>query len=108
VRVKVYHVTPKSSARFWQVADYSKGKRKLLSFSDHDAAVRRAGTIARLMAAGESHAARGTGRDWASCGRSVELIAHREARGALARYVQDLRHRLGRFADANPTGRCQQ
>ncbi len=72
--VKVYRRQRCDGAFSYEVADYSTGRRKLRSFSDSDKAMSEAIRLARLMASGDSVAARITGREAASFGRAVELL----------------------------------
>lgn len=74
VHVKVYTRQRAGGYTVHEVADYSKGHRRLRSFSDHTKAIAEAERIARLMAAGEAHAAQMSGTDAASYGRGVELL----------------------------------
>lgn len=78
VTVKVYRrsrptATGKSRDVF-EVADYSTGKRKLRSFSDHAEARKEAGRIARNLANGNAQAAMMRNADAASYGRAMELL----------------------------------
>lgn len=74
VSVKIYYTHPEGKSPFWQVADYSTGKRVLLSFADKGKAVDKAERIARQIASGQVEAAMMTNREAASYGRAVELI----------------------------------
>lgn len=154
VSVRVYQRVRANGTPGFELADYSTGSRRLRSFPTAEAALAEAQRIGRLLASGEAHAARLSGKDIAGFGRAVELlapsglpielaaanyakafeilggdriveaasyfarhnpdnlpqktvaeavaefVAHRESRGASARYLGDLRARLGRFAEA--------
>ena len=63
---KVYQV--------FEVADYTTGQRRLQSFSDSSEAVREAQRIGRLLATGETSAAKLRGNEAASYGRAIELL----------------------------------
>jgi integrase len=158
--VRLYTVCPRKAAPFYQIADYSNGRRKLRSFANPDAARREAERIARLLSTGDAFAARFSPRDAASMGRALELLhetgdsielaiaryvdaarllgsgaaiadatkffiarhkrttakpvadvvaellAVKEARKASPRYVQDLRVRLNKFAEAFRKDTC--
>lgn len=72
--VKVYRRQRCDGAFSYELADYSSGARRLRSFADPEKAIAEAIRIARLIASGNSVAARITGRDAASFGRAVELL----------------------------------
>jgi integrase len=73
VKVKLY-TRVRGDYNVHEIADYSTGKRRLRSFSDHAKARQEAERIARLMSSGEAHAASLTGKEAASFGRASELI----------------------------------
>ena len=160
VSVRVYSVIrksgPQKGAQFFQVADYSGGRRRLVSFADLDAAKTAAERVAALLARGEGYAAGFRAEDRAAHARALELLtplavpievavadyveavqllggqrqrlveavryfaernpaslpgktthevvnellAGKKARGASARYLQDLESRLNRFCVA--------
>jgi integrase len=58
----------------WQVADYTTGRRRLIQFADHTAAIREAERIARQTSTGQVEAAMMTNADAQSYGRAVALI----------------------------------
>ena len=58
----------------FEVADYTTGARRLQSFSDSGEAIREAQRIGRLLATGETSAAKLRGNEAASYGRAIELI----------------------------------
>ncbi len=58
----------------FEVADYTTGQRRLQSYSDAAKAIGEAQRIGRLLATGETAAARLRGSEAASYGRAVELI----------------------------------
>jgi integrase len=75
VSVRIYHVRRKSDGReFWQVADYSTGKRRLVSFADRDEAQREASRIAQSLASGNVVALELNASDRAAYGRAIELL----------------------------------
>lgn len=75
VRVRIYHVRRKADGReFWQVADYSSGKRRLISFADQDAAQREAVRIAQALASGKVAALELGPQERAAYGRAMELL----------------------------------
>lgn len=156
-KVRVYRRRRANGSYGFEVADYTSGFRRLRSFADPGKAMAEAERIARLLAAGEAHAAQVSGKDVASFGRAIELIrptgaplelaastyaeavkilggdrileacryfadrdptrlppktvaeaaaelvAMKQARGKSDRYVQDLRARLARLAEAFAT-----
>lgn len=151
--VRIYRVVRPDSPPYYQVADYSTGKRRLRSFTDLGDAKAAALEIAERTSRGEIDVLRMTPADRASFVRACqllrptrtaievaasafaqafeilgsdhvvdaarfyaarhkqsqakpvaaaveELLSVKEARGASPRYLQDLRFRLGRFAQA--------
>ena len=157
--VTIYRRSRADGSRGFEVADYSHGRRRLRSFPTAEKALADAERIAQLLAAGEAEGAQMRGKDFASYGRSVELIrptgdplelaaaryaeiveilgdgrlaveaarffkernpdnlpfktvaevvaellAAKEARGKSKRYLQDLRARANRFAEAFKVG----
>ena len=74
VKVRIYTVTRADGYTFHQIADYTGGTRKLRSFASLPEARAEAERIARLLASGETTAARMRGTDAASYGRAVELL----------------------------------
>ncbi|MBE7502631.1 MAG: tyrosine-type recombinase/integrase [Verrucomicrobiales bacterium] len=74
VSVKVYRRTRANGSYGFEVSDYSSGVRRLRAHPTAERALADAERIARLMAAGESHAAQVNGRDMASYGRALELL----------------------------------
>ncbi len=78
VQVRVYRVSRKSGpqrgSEFYQVADYSSGKRLLRSFGDRERALAEADRVASLMARGEVYAANFQPKDRASYVRAIELL----------------------------------
>ena len=81
---KVYQV--------FEVADYTAGQRRLQSFSDPADAIAEAQRIGRLLASGETAAARLRGSEAASYGRASELLLNAGLETPLelvaARYVE--------------------
>ena len=79
VCVRIYKVTRRSGlqkgATFFQVADYSTGRRRLVSFADLDAAKTAAERVACLLARGEVYAASFRAEDRAAHARTLELLA---------------------------------
>lgn len=73
VRVSVYKVK-RSGLSYFQVADYSSGNRKLVSFVDPLEALRQARKIAKKIAAGEVTAAAMKNKDSASYARAREIL----------------------------------
>src|ERR1051325_10329833 len=73
VTVKIYR-REKAGYEIFEVADYSRGSRRLRSYNDHDEAIAEAKKIARLMAAGEATAAQFRNSDAASYGRAREIL----------------------------------
>jgi hypothetical protein len=74
VTVKIYTPEKAGGYRVFEVADYSKGRRILRSFSDQPKARKEAERIARLIAAGEAGAAQMRGKDAAAFGQAIELL----------------------------------
>lgn len=75
VSVRIYHVRRKADGReFWQVADYSTGKRRLVSFADRDEAQREAARIAQSLATGNVVALELSPSERAAYGRAIELL----------------------------------
>ena len=75
VSVRIYHVRRKADGReFWQVADYSTGKRRLVSFADRDEAQREAARIAHSLATGNVVALELSPSERAAYGRAIELL----------------------------------
>ncbi len=72
--VKVYR-QERNGTPYFYVADYSGGARKMRSFPSEDTALAEAGRLARLIATGDSVAARFAGKDAASYARALELLA---------------------------------
>lgn len=60
--------------RVFEVEDFTTGRRRLQSFSDHDKAVAKANQIAEQLSTGKALAAALTNAEAASYGRGVELI----------------------------------
>lgn len=58
----------------FEVADYSKGPRRLVSFNDQGKARKKAESIARNISAGEVEAAQMRSKDAAAYGHSIELL----------------------------------
>ncbi len=60
----------------YEVCDYvsSPGKRKLRSFNDHQAAIKEAQRLARLLSTGDATAAAMSGKEAASFGRCLEIL----------------------------------
>ena len=78
-RVKIYRRTRTVNGndyRTYEVCDYLSvpGQRKMRSFADHQAAVKEAQRLARLLATGDAVAASMSGREAASFGRCLELL----------------------------------
>lgn len=71
--VKLYRRT-RGKYVVWEVPDYTGGERRLRSFNDETAARREAERLVRLLASGETYAARFTGKDAAAYGRIQELL----------------------------------
>ena len=78
VQVRIYTVTRKSGIQkgeqFYQVADYSTGPRRLISFADLEEAKTNAERIAALMSRGETYAAGFGAEDRALYGRATEML----------------------------------
>jgi integrase len=78
VQVRIYTVVRQSGIQkgeqFYQVADYSSGSRRLLSFADLDEAKTNAERIASLMSRGETYAAGFGAEERASFSRVSELV----------------------------------
>lgn len=75
VSVRIYHVHRKSDGRqFWQVADYTTGKRRLASFADRAKAEKEAQRIAKNLASGNVVALELGPHDRAAYGRAIELL----------------------------------
>lgn len=72
--VKVYARDRGAKGIAFEVSDYSTGARRLRSFADAGKALAEAERLARLLAAGEAHAAQVGGRELAGYGRAVELL----------------------------------
>ncbi|HTX21443.1 MAG TPA: tyrosine-type recombinase/integrase [Candidatus Aquilonibacter sp.] len=73
-RRKKHHKPSGKRYQVFEVADYSTGQRRLQSYSDAAKAISEAQRIGRLLATGETAAARLRGSEAASYGRAVELI----------------------------------
>ena len=86
--MKIYTRQKSGGYTVHEFADYSRGRRRLRSFSDHAKAVKEAKRIAPSRTVAEV---------------KDELLAAKEARGKSPRYVEDLRARLSRFAEAFAT-----
>ncbi len=74
VSVRVYQRVRANGTPGFELADYSTGTRRLRSFPTAEAALAEAQRIGRLMASGDAHAARLSGKDIASFGRALELL----------------------------------
>ncbi|MBL9138514.1 MAG: site-specific integrase [Verrucomicrobiales bacterium] len=75
VQVRIYHVRRKADGRdFWQVSDYTTGKRRLITFADRDEAEREAARIAQNLAAGKVVALELSPAERAAYGRAIELL----------------------------------
>jgi integrase len=71
--VKIYTLK-RPGGCYFQVADYTTGRRKLLSFGSIENAKAEAERIARLLSSGDATAATFRNRDAASYGRAIELL----------------------------------
>ena len=106
VSVRIYHVHRKSDGReFWQVADYSTGKRRLVSFADRDEAQREAARIAQNLASGNVVALELSPSERAAYGRAIELlrptgVALEVAAAAFAEVMALLDNEPGRLIEA--------
>ncbi len=69
-----HHKPSGKTYQVYEVADYTTGQRRLQSFSDSGEAIREAQRIGRLLASGETSAAKLRGNEAASYGRAIELI----------------------------------
>ncbi|MDR3456114.1 MAG: site-specific integrase [Verrucomicrobiae bacterium] len=69
-----HHKPSGKTYQVFEVADYTTGQRRLQSFSDPANAIAEAQRIGRLLATGETTAAKLRGSEAASYGRAVELI----------------------------------
>ena len=69
-----HHKPSGKTYQVFEVADYTTGQRRLQSFSDPANAIAEAQRIGRLLATGETSAAKLRGSEAASYGRAVELI----------------------------------
>ncbi|MFN3408377.1 MAG: tyrosine-type recombinase/integrase [Limisphaerales bacterium] len=74
VAVKIYFTRPEGKAPFWQVADYSTGRRVLRTFADKGEALAEAQRIARQIASGQAEAAAMSNAEAASFGRAIQLL----------------------------------
>jgi integrase len=74
VTVKIYQREKSGGYEVFEVADYSKGFRRLRSFSDPAEAKRTAIEIAQCIANGESEAASIRGKDAAVYGNAIEAL----------------------------------
>lgn len=78
VEVKIYRREKphKDGKRYvvYEVADFTKGRRELRSFSDSGKAVKEAERITKLISAGEKTAASLRGNEATSYGRAMELL----------------------------------
>ena len=74
VTVKIYNRLMAGKYKRFEVADYSKGFRRLLSFSDAGEARAQAKKIATQIAAGEAEAAQIRGKDAAAYGQAIEIL----------------------------------
>jgi len=75
VSVRIHHVQRKSDGRqFWQVADYTTGKRRLVSFADRAEAENEAQRIAKNLASGKVVALELGPHDHAAYGRAMKLL----------------------------------
>lgn len=75
VEVRIYRIEKKDGTVFYQVADYSTGRRTLKTFVRFPEAKQHAKAIARTMARGEAAAVELTGKDKLVYLRAKELIA---------------------------------
>ncbi len=73
VSVKIYTVA-RPGGEYFQVPDYSTGKRVLRSFGSRDDARQEAARIARLLSSGDAKAAAMRNGEAASYGRAIELL----------------------------------
>ena len=69
-----HHKPSGKTYQVFEVADYTTGQRRLQSFSDPANAIAEAQRIGRLLASGETSAAKLRGNEAASYGRAIELI----------------------------------
>ena len=69
-----FHKASGKTYQVFEVADYTAGQRRLQSFSDSAKAIAEAQRIGRLLASGETSAAKLGGNEAASYGRAVELL----------------------------------
>lgn len=68
------HASESRGYRFYQVADYSSGRRRLLTFRDEDVARRKAKEIAHKMANGQVDVLQLSSDDRASYARAIQLL----------------------------------
>ena len=69
-----FHKASGKTYEVFEVADYTTGQRRLQSFSDPAKAIGEAQRIGRLLATGETSAAKLRGNEAASYGRAIELL----------------------------------
>src|ERR1017187_4268534 len=69
-----FHKASGKTYQVFEVADYSAGQRRLQSFSDPAKAIAEAQRLGRLLASGETSAAKLGGNEAASYGRAIELL----------------------------------
>ena len=74
VEVKVYKVSGSKTTPYFQVADYSRGKRRLRSFTKQTKALEEARRLARNIASGDITVARLTNAEAASYARAIDHL----------------------------------
>ena len=73
-RVKVYKVAPKNAKAYFQISDYSLGKRKLRTFASESKALAEAKRIARRISSGQVGAAQLDHKQASALARAQDLI----------------------------------
>jgi integrase len=93
---KKHHKASGKTYQVFEVADYTTGQRRLQSFSDPANAIAEAQRIGRLLATGETSAAKLRGSEAASYGRAIELLRAAGLETPLelvaARYAEAVKH----------------
>lgn len=74
VKVKIYRISPKEGTPFYQIADYSLGRRRLRSVASETSALDQARQLAAKMARGEVGAAQLTHQQAASYARAIDSL----------------------------------
>ncbi|MBI1839311.1 MAG: hypothetical protein HYR88_00465 [Verrucomicrobia bacterium] len=68
------HASESRGYRFYQVADYSSGRRRLVTFRDESEARRKANEIAHKMASGQVDVLQLSSDDRAAYARAIQLL----------------------------------